>query len=59
MVTFHGKDRGNEPQAFASSDLVLTTYSTLVKDYQTARTLHRLKWFRVVLDEGKRKFSPD
>jgi hypothetical protein len=53
VATFHGNDRGNEPRAFAGSDLVLTTYSTLVKDSQNARVLHRLKWFRVVLDEGK------
>jgi SNF2 family DNA or RNA helicase len=53
VATFHGNDRGNEPRAFASSDLVLTTYSTLVKDHQNAGILHHLKWFRVVLDEGK------
>jgi SNF2 family DNA or RNA helicase len=53
VATFHGRDRGNEPRAFVGSDLVLTTYSTLVKDYQNARILHRVKWFRIVLDEGK------
>jgi SNF2 family DNA or RNA helicase len=53
VAAFHGNARGNEPGAFASSDLVLTTYSTLVKDHQNAGVLHRLKWFRVVLDEGK------
>lgn len=53
VATFLGNDRGNEPRAFTSSDLVLTTYSTLVKDYQNAGILHRLKWFRVILDEGK------
>jgi len=53
VATFHGNDRGNDPQTFTSSDLVLTTYSTLVKDHQNAGVLHRLKWFRVVLDEGK------
>jgi SNF2 family DNA or RNA helicase len=53
VATFHGSDREDEPRAFASSDLVLTTYSTLVKDHQKAGVLHRLEWFRVVLDEGK------
>lgn len=52
VVSFHGSDRRNEPQSFVSLDLVLTTYSTLVKDNQKAGVLHRLKWFRVVLDEG-------
>jgi SNF2 family DNA or RNA helicase len=53
VATFHGNDRENEPRTLGSSDLVLTTYSTLVKDNQNAGVLHRLKWFRVVLDEGK------
>ena len=52
VITFHGSNRVNEPQAFIGSDLVFTTYSTLVKDYQNARVLHRLRWFRIVLDEG-------
>ena len=53
VAAFHGNDRGKEPQALDGLDLVLTTYSTLVKDHQNAGVLHRLKWFRVVLDEGK------
>jgi SNF2 family DNA or RNA helicase len=52
VSTFHGNDRGNDARAFTSSDVVLTTYMTLVKDYQNANTLYRPKWFRVVLDEG-------
>ena len=52
VATFHGSDRGDEPEAFINPDLVLTTYATLVKDHQNAGVLHRLKWFRVVLDEG-------
>jgi len=32
--------------------LVLTTYSTLSWDHQNAGVLHRLKWFRIILDEA-------
>jgi len=58
VATFHGNDRRKEPQALDGLDLVLTTYSTLVKDHQNAGVLHRLKWFRVVLDEGKANKIP-
>jgi SNF2 family DNA or RNA helicase len=54
VATFHGKDRANEPSAFYHSDLVLTTYSTLVKDFQTMQVLYRLDWFRIILDEGRK-----
>ena len=34
-------------------DIVLTTYSTLVVDFfKGLGVLHRVRWFRVVLDEG-------
>lgn len=34
-------------------DVVLTTYSTLSADYSKAESvLHRIMWYRVVLDEG-------
>ena len=52
-ATFHGNDREHDPQALATFDIIFTTFSTLMKDYQNARVLHRLKWFRVILDEGK------
>ena len=50
---FHGANRINEPNEYLNADVVITTYSTLVKDSKFARVLHRLNWFRVVLDEGK------
>ena len=50
---FHGADRINEPNEYVNADVVITTYSTLVKDSKFARVLHRLNWFRVVLDEGE------
>lgn len=54
VAIFHGKDRANDPSAFYHSDLVLTTYSTLVKDFQTMQVLYRLHWFRIILDEGRK-----
>jgi hypothetical protein len=52
-TTFHGNDRENDSLALVAFDIIFTTFSTLMKDYQNARVLHSLKWFRVILDEGK------
>ena len=36
------------------ADIVLTTYNTLVAEFGSkASPLHRLNWYRVVLDEGR------
>jgi SWI/SNF-related matrix-associated actin-dependent regulator of chromatin subfamily A3 len=36
------------------ADIVLTTYHTLVVDHnKKSKPLHRVEWFRVVLDEGE------
>jgi SNF2 family DNA or RNA helicase len=55
---FHGRNREEIPSRLRDFDVVLTTYSTLVKDYsQGAGVLFHLLWFRVILDEGMVIFS--
>jgi SWI/SNF-related matrix-associated actin-dependent regulator of chromatin subfamily A3 len=50
---FHGNSRENDPRSLLDFDIVLTTYSTLVVDFsKDLGVLHRVQWFRVVLDEG-------
>ena len=50
--TFLGQKRPRETETLENLDVVLTTYSTLTKDYQTHKMLQNLHWFRVILDEG-------
>jgi len=55
FMKYHGKNRRVvEVDSLNEYDLVLTTYSTLVADRRNANgILHKIIWFRVVLDEGK------
>ena len=47
-----GTSRLEDAEMLEHADLVLTTYSTLVKDHQNRRLLYQLQWFRVILDEA-------
>lgn len=50
VISFHGRSRSRDLDLLARSDIILTTYKTLASE--KARPLERIKWFRVVLDEG-------
>lgn len=55
IIIYHGPGRPNDPEMISDSDIVLTTYNTLTAEYQIKSkpsTLHRIGWYRVVLDEG-------
>ncbi|KNE54399.1 hypothetical protein AMAG_00371 [Allomyces macrogynus ATCC 38327] len=48
---FHGNNRNKDPRYLQSMDIVITTYS--IMSLHTEDTpLHRVRWRRVVLDEG-------
>ncbi|KAL8707591.1 MAG: hypothetical protein Q9220_007432, partial [cf. Caloplaca sp. 1 TL-2023] len=49
---FLGADRANDAEELMHYDLILTTYSTMVKDFQQGGPLHELHWFRIILDEA-------
>lgn len=53
LSIFHGHQKKLDVKEYLASDVVLTTYSTLASDCQTLGILRRLKWFRIVLDEGE------
>lgn len=61
-LKYHGQNRTTEPLMLLQHDIVLTTYGTVAADISRGRTmLHRINWFRVVLDEGNNLialFSP-
>ncbi|KAL8282467.1 hypothetical protein RB597_009940 [Gaeumannomyces tritici] len=57
VLDYHGpkRDRSAAKLLERGSDIVLTTYSTVVEDHkrsQSARVLHSIEWYRVVLDEA-------
>ncbi|KAH7333142.1 putative helicase [Rhexocercosporidium sp. MPI-PUGE-AT-0058] len=54
VVKYHGaKRRGKALPHIGDADIVLTTYNTLVAEFGgKSSPLHKLYWYRVVLDEG-------
>ncbi|KAI0599782.1 SNF2 family N-terminal domain-containing protein [Biscogniauxia sp. FL1348] len=51
-IRFHGQNRSRDPETLRSVDIVLTTYATLAADHASQRILHKMEWYRVVLDEA-------
>lgn len=51
---YHGTNRTQNMYELSKYDIVITTYGTLAADYSRGAlsVLHRLKWFRIVLDEA-------
>ena len=52
---YHGQGRERKVDILAASDVVITTYNTLAADDKAKKQspLHKISWYRVVLDEGK------
>ena len=54
IVTYHGHGREGDAKALANSDIVLSTYHTISHEASDKESpLWQIKWFRIVLDEGK------
>jgi hypothetical protein len=60
VIEYHGGSRPRDVNVLATPDVVVTTYETLLSDFQGRTTrvtgevnpLARIKWWRVVLDES-------
>ena len=57
VTIYHGRGREIDPVLLADSDIVLTTYHTIVADVaditDSESAIFRVKWFRIILDEGQ------
>lgn len=54
VIKYHGHRREVRPAKLADTDIILTTYHTLAADVASKKnTLHQIRWYRVVLDEGE------
>ena len=57
VTVYHGRGREIDPVLLADSDIVLTTYHTIVADVadttDSESAIFRVKWFRIILDEGQ------
>ncbi|RWA12443.1 hypothetical protein EKO27_g2635 [Xylaria grammica] len=52
-IKYHGVGREKDLDALADSDLIVTTYQTLRQEFANKRSmLHKIEWYRVVLDEA-------
>ncbi|XP_042314519.1 helicase-like transcription factor [Sceloporus undulatus] len=61
LYVYYGSERSKDPAILSRQDVVLTTYSVLASDYGARGNspLHKLKWLRVVLDEGHTIRNPN
>ncbi|KAJ6669426.1 hypothetical protein lerEdw1_008235 [Lerista edwardsae] len=61
IYVYYGSERNKDPAILSKQDVVLTTYNVLASDYgaRGSSPLHKLKWLRVVLDEGHTIRNPN
>ncbi|KAK1968726.1 SNF2 family domain-containing protein [Colletotrichum sublineola] len=52
-IVYHGPKREKDIDKIKNSNIVVTTYNTLAAEYEKKSSiLHRIGWYRVVLDEA-------
>ncbi|NWU18227.1 HLTF factor, partial [Cephalopterus ornatus] len=61
ICVYYGSDRSKDPSVLSEQDIVLTTYNILATDYAIRgdSPLHKVKWLRIVLDEGHTIRNPN
>ncbi|XP_030072905.1 helicase-like transcription factor [Microcaecilia unicolor] len=61
IYVYYGPDRSKDPAVLSKQDVVLTTYSVLTHDYgcRSDSPLHKVKWLRIILDEGHTIRNPN
>ncbi|NXJ99538.1 HLTF factor, partial [Corythaixoides concolor] len=59
IYVYYGSDRSKDPSVLSEQDIVLTTYNILATDARGDSPLHKVKWLRIVLDEGHTIRNPN
>ncbi|NXT77050.1 HLTF factor, partial [Zapornia atra] len=61
IYVYYGSDRSKDASVLSEQDIVLTTYNILATDYGIGgdSPLHKVKWLRIVLDEGHTIRNPN
>ncbi|XP_010181283.1 PREDICTED: helicase-like transcription factor, partial [Mesitornis unicolor] len=61
IYVYYGSERKKDPSVLSEQDIVLTTYNILATDYgiRGDSPLHKVKWLRIVLDEGHTIRNPN
>ncbi|NXK50835.1 HLTF factor, partial [Chauna torquata] len=61
IYVYYGSDRSKDPTVLSEQHIVLTTYNILATDYGVGgdSPLHKVKWLRIVLDEGHTIRNPN